>query len=139
MIRVEKISADDWIKNKWSEKAHEIAFNEFRPSSVERISFALLACDGDAHLMYISCRENDSETLYWQFGGAFPGTKQTSLSWQSYNALLDWCKERYKRVIFLTLNTNVSMLKFGLKSGFKIVGLRCWNGEILLEHAQEFS
>lgn len=136
MVTVECFTPQDW--KKFGENAHKIAFSEILPPGQNRIDFALMPVKNGVPMGYVTCRELDSDTLYWQFGGAFPGTKSTSLSWQAYQALLGWCKERYKRVSYLVENTNLPMLKMAMLSGFRIHGVRFYKGSILVEHLVEF-
>jgi hypothetical protein len=122
-----------------SEKVHDIIFNEIKPSSYDRIGYALLATDDDGTMFaYMTCRENDSETVYWQYGGSFPAARDTIKSFKAYQAFARWHSERYKRVVTLIENTNFVMLKMAMKIGFKIIGIRNYKGDVLLEHLMEF-
>lgn len=140
MIHVTRITAEDW-KQSFSENAHLIAFNKHKPATSERIDFALITANGDDALGYVTCRELDSDTLYWQYGGAFPGTKGTVMSWKGYAAQVSWCFDvgKYKRLTTLIENENVSMLKMALHVGFRVIGCRTFGGKIYLEHLLEFS
>ncbi len=83
-MKLEVIDSKTWALH--SEDAHKIAFGKVKPASWDRIDFALLAVDDSEMPMgYITCREHDHETIYWQFGGAFPGTKGTCKTWLIYN------------------------------------------------------
>jgi hypothetical protein len=121
-----------------SEKAHLIAFSETKPSEWDRIDFALLVRRGEQAMGYVTCREHDHETLYWQYGGAFPGTKESSLTFAGYKAFVSWSQKKYKRITTLIENNNVVMLKMAMKVGFRIVGVRLFRGHVLLEHLLEF-
>lgn len=134
--QIEKISKEDW--ELVSEDAHLIAFGKRKPAYFDRIDFALLAKTETQMLGYITCREMDHETLYWQFGGAFPGTKDTVKSWRAYEAFGKWCGDKYKRVTTLIENDNTVMLKMAMKLGYRIIGVRNFQGSILLEHLLEF-
>lgn len=136
MISVVKVHRDDW--KDMGESAHIAVFGKLKPPEKERIDFALLVENEKELMGYLTCREHDSETLYWQFGGAFPGTQGSSLTFSGYQAFVAWCKERYKRVTTLIENENTVMLKMAMKVGFRIVGVRTYQGEILLEHLLEF-
>lgn len=137
MIQIDVIKPEHW--QRMSEKAHLVCFDKHKPKEMDRIDFALLAVkDGEDLLGYLTCREMDSETLYWQFGGAFPGTKSTSVSFSVYKLFVVYSKQNYKRVTTLIENDNTVMLKMAMKVGFKIVGLRNYKGLILLEHLLEF-
>lgn len=136
-IVVEKFSPREW--EQFSETAHRICFKEHKPSEWDRIDFALMVKNNSRLLGYLTCREIDAETLYWQFGGAFPQTKDTATSFKGYEAFVAYCKPLYKRVTTLIENTNTVMLKMAMKVGFRIVGIRFFKGTILLEHLLEFN
>lgn len=135
-IVVDQISAQEWAQ--LSEKAHLIAFAENKPAEWDRIDFALLVKRGQNLMGYVTCRETDAHTLYWQFGGAFPGTRESSLTFSGYRAFVDFCEERYQRITTLIENDNFVMLKMAMKVGFRIVGVRVFRGHVLLEHLLEF-
>lgn len=132
---VQKLNPVEW--EALSESAHKAVFNEVKPASFDRIDFALVCHTDSMPMGYVTCREYDHETVYWQFGGSFPGTKGTVLSWGCYVALTAWCLDRYKRITTLIENTNTVMIKFAMKRGFRIIGIRNFGGSILLEHLLE--
>ncbi len=137
ILQVEELDQDKWAY--LSENAHKIAFGKMKPAHTERIDYALIVRTTSRGLLgYITCREHDSETVYWQFGGAFPGTKSTSLSFKAYAKCAEFCKERYKRITTVIQNDNIVMLKFAMKLGFRVVGVRTFQGNILLELLLEF-
>lgn len=136
MIEIDQLTKKQWAEH--SEQAHAICFKAHKPKEWDRIDFALVVRDDQKLMGYVTCREIDAETLYWQFGGAFPGTVKTSLSWKGYQAFVEYCKSRYKRVTTLIENTNCVMLKMAMKVGFRIVGIRTFKGDVLLEHLLEF-
>lgn len=133
---IERIAKEDW--QRLSETAHEICFAEKKPAAWDRIDFALLAVEDLVPIGYITCREIDAHTLYWQFGGAFPGTKDTIKSFSAYQAMVRYASERYKRVATYIENTNRVMLKMAGRCGFLITGIRVFDGDILVEHCLEF-
>jgi hypothetical protein len=115
-----------------------IAFGKLLPPGSERIDFAMIVSNSDGVAMgYVTCREQDAETVYWQFGGAFPGTRDTLRTFQGYRAFVDACRN-YKRITTLIENTNTVMLKMAMAVGFRVVGVRAYKGSILLEHLLEF-
>ncbi len=132
---VNKLTPEEWAV--LSEDAHRAVFNEVKPSAFDRIDFALVCHSEGLPRGYVTCREFDHETLYWQFGGSFPGTRGTVISWEVYRALTIWALQRYKRITTLIENTNEVMMKMAMKRGFRIVGLRNYGGSILLEHLLE--
>lgn len=139
MIHVTRIDKQTWTEL-YSENAHLIAFDKHKPASGERIDFALLAGTRDTALGYVTARELDSDYLYWQYGGAFPGTKGTHMSWKAYAAFATWCRTfGYKRITTLIENQNTVMLKMAMMVGFRIIGCRTVGGKIYLEHFLEFA
>lgn len=135
-MKVEKISPAIW-KN-LAPLAHKIAFNEILLPGSERLDFALLASIDGAPTAYVTCREVDSNSLYWAYGGAMPNIKDTVLSWKAYSAMNEFCRKDYVRIFTLIENTNLVMLKFAMKIGYRIIGTKNFKGAILLEHVLEF-
>jgi hypothetical protein len=137
-MKIEKILKENWAI--LSESAHQVVFGKEKPVSFDRIDFALLAVDevSKRPLGYLTAREHDHETVYWQFGGAFPGVKDSVHSFPIYRAFVEWTRGKYKRITTLIENENTVMLKFAMKVGFRIVGIRSVRGSVLLEHVLEF-
>ena len=132
MIEVRKLSNEEW--SKMAENAHLICFDEKRPSEMDRISYALLNVDGEKVLNYCTVRELDSESVYWQFGGAFPNSKGTVHSARSYARNIKWTFDQgYKRITTYVKNTNTNMFRIQLKCGFLPIGMRTVQGDIYIE------
>ncbi|MNY47228.1 hypothetical protein D3C86_1824810 [compost metagenome] len=106
---------------------------------MNRIDFALMTELDGVPLSYMTCREVDEETVYMAYGGSFPSAKNTALSFQSYQAFIEYLSTKYKRATTLIENTNFPMLKFAMKEGLVITGLRNFKGSILLEHSIEWN
>lgn len=138
-IHTEIIDADDWRRD-YSENAHIIAFGKRKPAEWDRIDYAMLFISevSKKPVGYVTCREFDHETVYWQFGGAMPETKGTHVSVQAFQAGLEWTKLHYKRVTFVVENKNAAMLKLAQHEGFLIVGIRNFHGTVLVEFMKEF-
>lgn len=136
MIEVKVFTREEWAV--FSEDAHKICFNELKPASFDRIDFALLCVDSGKPCAYVTCRELDPDTVYFQFGGAFPETRGTLSSWKCYEKVTDFARTKYRRITTLIENNNVVMLKFAMKMGYRIIGIRNFGGSILLEHVLEF-
>lgn len=132
MYSVRHVDSKFWL-DKYSEKAHLSSFGEFRPKELERIDFALVATDGPEPKGFVTCKEMDSETLYWQYGGAFSGTQNTFAVAPCYFEMIKWCLDRYQRVTTRIENTNIAMLKLAFKVGFLVIGTRVFNNQIFLE------
>lgn len=125
-------SSEQW--DKFASLAHYLVFKENRPSEMNRIDFALVVLKGEKPLGYMTIREIDSETCYIQYGGAFESSKDTVMTYPAYKELIDWLSVKYKYCTTLIENTNLVMLKFAMKVGFKIIGIRNFKDQILLEN-----
>lgn len=116
-----------------AEHAHSACFDTFRPKEKDRIDYTLLALDDDEKpLGYITVKEFDADTVYWQFGGAFihlPPSQRFSV----YTDAIEWTRKHYKRVLTRIENTNIVMLKFALKAGFLVQGVKHYQGTVNLE------
>ena len=138
MIEVKKLDSEEW--KCLSEYAHKICFKEKRDWDFDRIDFALLCYEGGNPMGYVTCREIDKETLYWQYGGSFDETRGTIRSWACYEKLTNFVREMgYARITTLIENTNTVMIKFAMKMGYLIQGLRYFKGHVLLENILEFN
>lgn len=135
---VRKLTKEEW--KPLSEQAHLVVFNEAKDASIERIDFALVAEDKDqVPCSYTTCRELDADSLYFQYGGSFPGTKGTTKSIAAFEGFVRWAKEAgYKRVTFYVENWNAAMLKLAMRTGFLITGVRNYKSHVLVEHLLEF-
>lgn len=120
---------EEWVK--YSEDSHVAVFKECRPSGMDRITYALAAVDDIGVIGYVTCRETDSESLYWQHGGAVE-SRYGIAAYRGFEAFLENAKA-YKRVTTLVKNDNIKYLHLLMKFGFRIIGLRCIVGEIFLE------
>jgi len=137
-IDVREISKDEW--NKISYESHLLVFNEQKDRSKEKIDFALLATlqPEDKLMGYVTCKEMDSDHVYWQYGGIYPDARYTKHTLSGYCMMLNYCGLKYKRITTLIENTNKPMLKLAAKANFIIVGIRSASNAVLLEHLLEF-
>ncbi len=137
-ITIRKIDDQTWV-NDFAEDSHLVVFGEFRPKSLNRIDFALLILDFEGKASgYATCRELDKETLYWQYGGAFPNYKGSIYTVQGFHKLVEWCSAHYQRVTTKVENTNITWLKFLFKGGFIPVGMHVFEGRTYIELMVEF-
>jgi hypothetical protein len=135
-MEVVELSADEWFQ--YAADAHLSVFNEIRPPDMNRIDFALMVVDNDVPQTFATCRELDSETVYLQYGGSFPETIGTVKSFRCYEMTLLDLSKIYRRCSTLIENKNKAMLKFAMKVGFEIIGLRVFENKIYLEHFIDF-
>lgn len=133
---VARLSPKEW--QKYAEDAHLIVFNEKRPETMNRIDFAMITSIDGVIQTYMTAREMDDESVYMQYGGSFPSAIGTIKSFRSYEMILCELSQRYKRVTTLIENENTSMLKFAMRIGLRIIGIRNFQGKIYLEHLIEF-
>lgn len=132
-MEVDQLSPHEW--RNLSESAHLVVFNEKRDACVDRIDYALIVKRGSELCGYVTVRELDFESVYWQFGGALPDARGTAKVLPTYMALINWSKkQKYRRINTLVENTNKAYLKLAAYVGFTIMGIRTFKGIILLEH-----
>lgn len=121
-----------------SKDAHLTCFSEIREASFDRIDYALVVADETSRPVgYITCKEFDANTTYWQHGGGFPESIGVPI-FRAYQACVEWEKENHKRIFTLIENKNKRMLKMAMKVGFDIIGCKTITGSIMLEHLIEF-
>lgn len=137
--RIDVLGPDEW--KHLSENAHLVVFGKSKPAAFDRIDYALLCADeAGTPKGYLTARELDHESVYWQFGGAFPGVEKSLLAWRIYSSFVEFEKTAgRKRIMTYVENSNVGYLKMAMKAGFRIIGTRCVGGTVLLEHALEFA
>lgn len=137
-FNIRQIQKEDWVQF-LAESSYFLAFGEKREAALERIDFALLMTDEkDEVAAFITCKEMDSETLYWQYGGAMPQYKGTIYSVRGYELFMKWAQERYKRISTRIENWNLPMLRMALKLGFVVTGTTTFKNRIYLELFNEF-
>jgi hypothetical protein len=135
-MKVELFSPEQW--SEVSASAHLIAFSEERDSSLDRISFALMAGDETTPYGFMTCLELNSESVYIQHGGATPASIGTTRSYHAFLAMLDWLNEDgVKQVTMLVKNTNKKMIKFAMTE-FLITGTSNYKGEVYIEFFKTF-
>ena len=133
------INKDEW--KEVSEAAHFNIFGVNRSADHQRIDFCLLLQNTERNdfFGYITCREFDSKTLYWSYGGMFDQYKGTTFTFSAIWTMLNWCRERYDRVTTLVEQSNVKMQRIHLKLGAVISGVRTFDNEIIIELTYNFS
>lgn len=138
MLKILEIPASEWIE-KFSEDAHRIVFKEIKPKAFDRIDYALLVIDAvsDSPIAYVTVRETDHQTVYWQFGGAFWGQKSTRMV-QCYDLMLKYQGTKSKRMWTRIENENYPMLKLALSRQLKICGVFHLTGTTLVEMVKEW-
>ncbi len=137
-FEITKHSAEEW--KQISEDAFSLVFNEFRPFGMNRIDYALVAVETDSDEIcgFITCKELDGETVYWQHGGALPKYQKRIEVYRVFLQFLEWSRNHgHTKILTYVKNDNTAMLKFYMSLEAKIIGVKYINGEIFLEHLIE--
>jgi len=135
-LTIDKLSPKEWAT--LSENAHLVVFDEERPNVMERLDFALLVLKDQKIISYATIKELDNTSVYWQYGGAIPAIRGTTLSFKAYMAVHKWCFDNgFTSISTHTKNTNTKMLKFAIKMGFIIIGTKTYRNEVYLDLLKE--
>lgn len=129
-VGILKYSPDEW--REYADSAHKLVFKKNRDPLLDRISFALLAHNDESAVAYVTCRELDAKSLYWQFGGVLDEFRGFNAV-KCFRAFFDYCSSRYERITALVKNDNVNCLHLMMKYGFRAIGMRNFHSEIFLE------
>lgn len=134
-LEIKRLSPEEWYR--YAEEVHRLVFNTNRDPWVDRISYALVVYDSAGPIGYVTCRELDCKTLYWQYGGALKDRRGLS-AFRAFEAILDQAKVKYERVTTCVENNNIGYLHLLMKMGFRIIGLRLFEGQVMLELLKKF-
>ena len=129
-IEVVKYSPEQWYSR--AEDAHTLVFKKQRDPWMDRISYALLAVKNDEPIGYVTCRETDRDSVYWQFGGFLDEFKGLNAV-KGTEKFLNICDEKYNQISDLDKNDNINCLHLLMKMGFRAIGIRVFENEIFLE------
>lgn len=136
MTKILKVSPAEWESLR--KDAHAVAFGAY-PALPERVDYALLAMNESFEpLGYLTARELDDESVYWGYGGGTPESKDSLKAVRTYQALVDWTRERYRYVTTRIENDNIRYLKLAMSVGFRVIGTRTVKGTVLLEMMLDF-
>lgn len=134
------LKPEEWVG--MARDSHLTVFGEESDPAMDRIDGVLfvLSEPEDKPAAYVQFRYHDAESMYWPYGGAFPGLKGSGDSRLALGAVIQECWALgMKRISFLVENDNVKMLKLAMNAGFRIVGVRMYKNKVLLEHGLERS
>lgn len=135
-VRLEILDPTEWAL--LAKDAHAIVFEKVRDPAMDRLTGALLAIDEEKNqpVGYATYRELDNESVYLQWGGAFPEIRGSIHVARIYRLFL-FTLEAYRRIGTHIENTNVSYLRLAMAHGFRIIGTRTFRGEVLVELLRE--
>lgn len=126
-----------YMRDQWdqvSKAAFEATFGLPRDPALERYDFTMAAVSEDGSLAgWITCKEMDAETIYWQYGGASPKFSGSSNVLIGYKQFVDFSLKDYKRITTRIENKNLPMLKLAFKLGFIIVGVHHFDNKVFVE------
>jgi hypothetical protein len=138
MSTILQILPEEWAK-RYSENAHRAVFGKIKPASFDRIDYALLYVVDEKPAGYVTVRELDPDTVYWQFGGLFPWAQKSIRTISMIDETMAFQSKIAKRLVTYVENNNFSMLKFYLSRNLLITGIRHYNGSTLVELMKEWS
>lgn len=136
---VTRVSKEEWAE-KFYAAAHAAVFKEFMGPDDERISFAILVIDPekDEPIMYATICEPKKDSAYINYGGSFPPYRGSTKAVKAFKKIVSELFETHSEISYHCENINVPMLKLGIKSGFRVIGLTYTKShKILLEHSLE--
>lgn len=133
---LEVLNPEKWFS--FMSVAYPLVFGEHRNPSDEKVDFVLITKNEEKVHGFVTCKIMDSETVYWQFGGAMLGTKGTLAVINSYLMFINYCREKYKRITTRIENNNIPMIRLALKCGFLVQGVWIFKGKTYLECCLEF-
>lgn len=137
-MRVSVVKKDDWVDSWQMHRCYAQVFHGERSAKTERPDFAFLCTEDEKLKAFVTCIEMDSETLYWQFGGAFDQIKaSTKVKRALLACLVESSVLGFKRVRFMVENKNFAMLKIAMHCGFLIVGTYFAKDKIFVELSNE--
>jgi hypothetical protein len=120
---VDIIDCEAW--DELSDMAQISTFEERRPAYMNKIDYALGVRTDNDIISWVTVRELDHESVYWQYGGCLPKHRNTLNSFKSYKMMKDFCfKNGIKYISTLVESDNIVMLKMAFKIGFRIIGTK---------------
>ncbi len=134
--KVAKVPAEEW-QQKFSAESHRLVFGTIKPKHRDRIDYALLVIRDEAPVGYVTVKEYDCETVYWQFGGVFPRLRRSMTAVRAIEEALEWQKKHSRRILTYVENKNLPMLRFYLGYGFLIIGTRTYNNMVMVDLVKE--
>lgn len=133
MINLKFYSKSEWLE--YSKQFHALVFDNSDFSEIENIDFACVMFDEDKAIGFATMRILDKYHVYMQYGGSLDKTNYTNL--KGYLKVIEALKENFLNITTLIENNNKTMIKFAMKAGFEIIGIRYKKGSIYLEHSIE--
>lgn len=137
-MQVSVVQKDQWQDSWQMHRCYAQVFHGERSLKDERPDFALVCTEDEKLRAFVTCIELDSETLYWQHGGAFDQIKNSLKVKRALLACLAESKSLgFKRVRTMIENTNTQALKLEMHCGFLISGTYFLKGKLFVELVNE--
>ncbi len=117
-----------------AERIHAAVFGDAIPLGFQRIDFSIVAEDEAGFIGYMTGVEINSQLLRFGFGGVI-GSRRGSLAvCRAYEMALDWAKKGpWLSAVTIIKNDNLASLKLAMGHGFRVIGVQCYEGDVLLE------
>lgn len=133
MISLKFYNKSEW--EQYSKHFHALVFNNSDFSELENIDFACVVFDKDEPIGFATMRVLDKLHVYMQYGGSLTKNNYTNL--KGYLELIEALKSQFENITTLIENKNQTMIKFAMKAGFEIIGVRYKKNCLYLEHSIE--
>ena len=132
---VNKLTFLNITKKEWDEykDGYYRALFGTQRGDLDSIDYCSLVIFRDHIAGYVTVKELDKKTAYWQLGGVLPKFQNTVFSVKGYKDLIGWFSERYKYIRTRIVNTNTKMLRMALKAGFLIIGTVMFHNKVYVE------
>lgn len=135
-MQISLISKEEW--KVVSQNVHSAVHGTIRSPEVDRVSYVIVAYDGDEPFGYIAVQERSSKVAYFQWGGVFPCDRGTVKTYNAYKLATDFAKKMYECIETKVENSNISMLRLAMKAGFLVTGITTDKaGKVFLELTME--
>lgn len=132
------IPKEKWVQD-FAKHVHLSVFGKDESEKEEGLDYALFITHLENPVIYTTIKEAGKKTAVLEYGGSFPDYRASHLTYTAFVYLVERLKETYDHVFMIIRNDNFSMLKFALKSKFKITGISTQeSGAPLLEHRLTF-
>lgn len=135
MISTQFLTKEEW--KGFSKMAHEISFQELWDPEMERIDYAMLLVNEKEPVAFATLKEFKKDQVYIQYGGAFPSSKGTIVSYKAFARMVDDLLKKYNKITTLVENNNWGMLKYYWSARFKVTGIRFFKEHTFLEFTFE--
>lgn len=138
MFKIERVEKEMWV-NEFSKHAHISVFDKDESVNEHGCDYALIVTHEDSPVVYTTIKNAAPGCVVLEFGGSFPRFRGSRLVYPAYVSILEHLKRDHDAAFMIVRNDNKPMLKFALKSNFRVTGISFnAKGAPLLEHKLTF-